>query len=295
MERYAIFVDAGYLSSQALRILSGKTKSERSELKLQNPAALIAELTKQAQEAFGHNRLLRTYWYDGVGATITTEQTSIAVLPDVQFRAGTIHNRKQKGVDSRIVHDLFELASNRAIADAMVVTGDGDLAVGIEFAQRRGMRVALLSIEDIPNGVSANRHPELAYLADRQLTIGKKEVEALFRYEYKKPAAPAEPVAVHAPKAGAQDGKAAVAAPAQVTAPATSAEEGLQKAVDLLFAEIPAPARPTSLNSAGGVISEIDRQLLAKGRETLGRLLSTPERSRLRALFSEAIRKAEKA
>jgi uncharacterized LabA/DUF88 family protein len=147
MDRYAIFVDAGYLSSQALHILSGKPKNERSELKLQNPAALIAELTKQAQAAFGHDRILRTYWYDGVATSMTTEQTSIAVLPDVQFRAGTIHNRKQKGVDSRIVHDLFELASNRAIADAMVVTGDGDLAVGIEFAQRRGMRVALLSIE----------------------------------------------------------------------------------------------------------------------------------------------------
>ncbi len=286
MDRYAIFVDAGYLMSQSLRILSGKESAARSELRVLNPAELIADLMKRAEGAFGHSRLLRTYWYDGVGNSMTAEQISIAVLPDVQFRAGTIHNKKQKGVDSRIVHDLFELASNHAIADAMVVTGDGDLAVGIEFAQRRGMRVALLSVEDIPNGISANRHPELSYLADRQLTIGKVEVEKLFRHE--PPSAKAVPqpaLAVAAPP------PVVVAVPLPVPAPgkAHSVEETLELVVKQLVAELPAATVATSLNAAGGIVGAIDKKLLFNAKTALARLLETSERNLLRKMFTESV------
>jgi uncharacterized LabA/DUF88 family protein len=298
VHRYAIFVDAGYLYSQALQILSGKPKSERSQLSLVDPAALMAELTNQAQSAFGHDRLLRTYWYDGVAANFTPEQTSIAVLPDVQFRAGTIHNRKQKGVDSRIVHDLFELASNHAIADAMVVTGDGDIAVGIEFAQRRGMRVALMSVEDVPNGVSANRHAELSYLADRQLTIGRNEVQKLFRYTAKPalaatasaPVLPASAPTLVVKSAPAATG-AAVAAPA-VAKP--SIDDDLRQSAEQLVAEIPETSRSATLNNAGGIVAAIDKQLLDKARHALGRTLAPDERAKLRKCFVAAIKKGGK-
>ncbi|MCG8399279.1 NYN domain-containing protein, partial [Bacillus atrophaeus] len=90
------------------------------------------------------------------------------------------HNKKQKGVDGRIVQDLFELASEGIISDALIVTGDGDLSVGVEFAQRRGVRVAILGIEDIPNGVSPNRHQALTFLADAVLTMGSAEINKYF-------------------------------------------------------------------------------------------------------------------
>ncbi|MDM4770915.1 NYN domain-containing protein [Solimonas sp. SE-A11] len=283
MDRFAIFVDVGYLMRQALRIVSGKDNATRSELRIIDPAKLIDTLSQQARNAFRHDRQLRTYWYDGVGTTMTPEQTSIAILPDVQFRAGTIHNKKQKGVDSRIVHDLFELASNRAIADALVVTGDGDLAVGIEFAQRRGLRVALLSIEDVPNGVSANRHPELSYLADRQLTLGKGDIDKLFKYEPAAKVVAAKPIPPQAQ---------AVPAPVvQVVAPQAPAsiDDQLRAAVKQLIADLPEDTRAKSLNAAGGIVAEIDRQLLAKAKAALGRMLETPERNKLRSLYSEQI------
>lgn len=62
---------------------------------------------------------------------------------------------EQKGVDSLIVTDMIELARNRAMADAILFSGDEDLRVGVQQAQEFGIRVHLLGIEPSRKNQSA--------------------------------------------------------------------------------------------------------------------------------------------
>lgn len=45
-----------------------------------------------------------------------------------------------------IVIDMIELARNHAIADAVLISGDEDVRVGVQFAQNYGVRVHLIGI-----------------------------------------------------------------------------------------------------------------------------------------------------
>ena len=54
---------------------------------------------------------------------------------------------QQKGVDSLIIMDLIELARNHAISEAVLLSGDEDLRVGVQLAQSFGVRVHLLGVE----------------------------------------------------------------------------------------------------------------------------------------------------
>ncbi len=114
---------------------------------------------------------------------MTFQQKSIISLPDVLFRAGTVNSSgQQKGVDSLIVTDLIELGSNGAICDATLVTGDGDLAVGIELAQRKGVRVAVIGLEDLSVGVSHSQNFEITSRADRIGRWGGVDIRHFMRY-----------------------------------------------------------------------------------------------------------------
>lgn len=54
---------------------------------------------------------------------------------------------QQKGVNSLIVTDLIELARQKAICDAVLISGDEDVRVGVQMARNYGVRVHLLGIE----------------------------------------------------------------------------------------------------------------------------------------------------
>lgn len=75
------------------------------------------------------------------------QQDSIAHRSDVKLRLGFVNSQgEQKGVDSLIVTDLIDLARNRAMSDALVMSGDEDVRVGVQVAQSYGVRVHLLGI-----------------------------------------------------------------------------------------------------------------------------------------------------
>ena len=58
-------------------------------------------------------------------------------LDNVKLRLGQLNSAgQQKGVDSLIVTDLMELARNKAISDAVVVTGDEDIRIAVQIAQK---------------------------------------------------------------------------------------------------------------------------------------------------------------
>ncbi len=143
-------VDAGYLLRQSIEIISQRTSTARGDLTVTNPAGLIDLLLEKSKNTLclSSKELLRIYWYDGVMATgLTGQQRSIMKLPDLHFRAGTVNKAgAQKGVDSLITTDLIELATNHAICDALLVTGDGDLAIAIEGSSQRHRRTVLKNI-----------------------------------------------------------------------------------------------------------------------------------------------------
>ncbi|WP_371152928.1 NYN domain-containing protein [Buchananella felis] len=57
-------------------------------------------------------------------------------------------------MDTLIVTDLVELARNRAISDAVVVSGDEDIRIAVSLAQSFGLRVHLLGAGNIARNMS---------------------------------------------------------------------------------------------------------------------------------------------
>ena len=147
--RCAVFVDAGYLFAAGSELLTG-SQQKRSVMGL-NVDEAIKQLRDTADEATGQVQLLRILWYDGmVGNRPSSQQNALARANDVKLRLGTVTSRgQQKGVDSLIVTDLLDLARNQAISDAVLVSGDADIRVGVELPQRFGVRVHLIGIAPI--------------------------------------------------------------------------------------------------------------------------------------------------
>lgn len=160
----AIFFAA---SSQAI---SGSTAARRN-IAIRNVPALTAALVEQASKQCENHSLLRIYWYDAIqGPRMSLEQTTLAHQVGLKLRLGSVNNAgEQKGVDSLLVTDLIELARNRAIADAVMVSGDEDLRVAVQVAQTFGVRVHVLAVGDASRNVSAALQME----ADSVATLDK--------------------------------------------------------------------------------------------------------------------------
>ena len=174
MDRIAVFVDAGYLFAQGSVALTGDRVS-RDRLTL-NHIAIVERLTLLATET-SSLPLLRIYWYDGIppyrgpGA----QQLSLAQSDNVKARFGFINNAgQQKGVDSLIVTDLIELARNRAISDALLLSGDEDTRIGVQVAQSFGVRVHLVGIRHDHGSQS----PQLMQEADTTVIWDRAAVES---------------------------------------------------------------------------------------------------------------------
>ncbi|MFO0801925.1 MAG: NYN domain-containing protein [Gemmataceae bacterium] len=145
MDRVAVFVDAGYLFAQGSVVLSGK-KLTRSALQL-DPEKAIAYFAELAT-GLSKTPLLRVYWYDGTSTGPTPQHLAVAHLSGVKLRLGFVNSvGQQKGVDSLIVTDMITLARNRAMSDAVLLSGDEDIRVGVQQAQEYGVRVHLVGIK----------------------------------------------------------------------------------------------------------------------------------------------------
>ncbi|MDR1647672.1 MAG: NYN domain-containing protein [Zoogloeaceae bacterium] len=156
MDRYAIFVDAGYFFAAGAQAAFRQNVTRRQVALKSSPAAMVADLCSRARQVVDNLPLLRAYWYDATpGPRLTMEQLALAMLPGVKLRIGALNSMgRQKGVDSLIVTDIIDLARNRAIADAVLMTGDEDLRVAVQVAQSFGVRVHLLGAGDITRNVS---------------------------------------------------------------------------------------------------------------------------------------------
>lgn len=149
MSQVAVLVDAGYCFQRCRAVQDRwREQGKNSTLDLER---LLAELQSFARGMAGEARLLRIYWYDAhprLGEALTQEHRELAQSDNVKLRLGSINPAgHQKEVDVLLVTDLVELARNGAISDAVLVSGDQDLRMGVELAQRLGVRVHLLGLD----------------------------------------------------------------------------------------------------------------------------------------------------
>ena len=144
MDRVAAFVDAGYFFAQGSSLLTGK-KTQRGEIRVDHEKLLSA--LEEFACKISKLPLLRIYWYDGTSTGPTPEHVALAFQPRLKVRLGFVNNvGQQKGVDSLIVTDMITLARNGSMCDAVLLSGDEDIRVGVQQAQEYGVRVHLLGI-----------------------------------------------------------------------------------------------------------------------------------------------------
>ncbi len=176
MDRCAIFVDAGYLYAAGGSLCCNTRARKSLDLDPSGFNQLVVNVAKGCCPA----PVLRTYWYDGAKNGIpTTTQQRIAALANVKLRLGRLNTKnQQKGVDALIYRDIMTLASERAVTDAFLVSGDEDLREGVKAAQDRGVRVILVGIES-KDGFNQSR--ELVEEADELVTLTKTDLAHIIR------------------------------------------------------------------------------------------------------------------
>ena len=269
MNRIAVFVDAGYFYASASELLFG-TPLRRGELRLAN--AEFAQYLAQCAETIGGCPLLRIYWYDGTNSGPTAAHLAMAYLDNVKLRLGFVNQSgEQKGVDGLIFSDLTNLARNRAISDALLLAGDEDLRVGVQQAQEHGIRVHLLGVE--PKDPSGNQSAALQREADTRRQLDAAALgQFLFRREYAgTPVAEAEAAAVDA------DVAHNLARMQELANEYAATLDTTQRELILALPErTPLP-------------HELDRELLLRASELLGRKLEEAEKRTLRGALRNAV------
>ncbi|HJR13288.1 MAG TPA: NYN domain-containing protein [Rhodanobacteraceae bacterium] len=269
MNRIAVFVDAGYFYASASELLFG-APLRRGELRLAN--AEFAQYLAQVAESIGGCPLLRIYWYDGTNSGPTAAHLAMAYLDNVKLRLGFVNQSgEQKGVDGLIFSDLTNLARNRAISDALLLAGDEDLRVGVQQAQEHGIRVHLLGVE--PKDPSGNQSAALQREADTRRQLDAVALgQFLFRREYAgTPVAEAEAAAVDA------DVAHNLARMQELANEYAATLDTTQRELILALPErTPLP-------------HELDRELLLRASELLGRKLEETEKRTLRGALRVAV------
>ena len=263
MDRVAIFVDAGYLFAAGSTALTGSKKS-RQQLVLKK-SATIAKLKEFSAEKAKNTDLLRVYWYDGASGYkgLTSEQADLAYKDDVKVRLGFINSHgQQKGVDSLIVTDLIELARNRSICDAVLMSGDEDVRVGVQMAQNFGVRVHLLGIEPC----RSNQSNLLLQEADTCSEWSKSEIEGILKYNSPVPLADTPSTSENLPTDA--DKISAVVTDYIVSLEVEKTEE-----------------IRTYIQSNNSIPPEHDGKALAMCRDAIGRNLESEEKRKMRMLF----------
>ncbi len=188
MQRFAVFVDAGYLLAAGGWAVTGSPRRGDSIARVTD---LVGWLQARASSTMPERELLRLYWYDAApNRQATTEQLAVAELPDTKLRLGHLTTQgTQKGVDALLLSDLTTLSRERSIDTAILLAGDGDFAEAVTQSQQHGTRLLLWAVSTPQNTVS----PALRHEADRVELIGATELEPYFTQAPPKPARAPEP------------------------------------------------------------------------------------------------------
>jgi len=255
MGQFAIFIDAGYFWKQVGYVLYGTHAARREDVRIDYMALHGQILNVQAAQ-FARDRLLRVYWYDSppIQGGKSASHQAIEKLDDFKLRLGIRSgDHKQKAVDGLIIADIIGLAQSKAIAGAILLSGDADLTPGVIAAQGLGIRVHLLSME--PKDATSG------YL--------KAEVDCKVHWPDS---------IVH--RFAARSANPATEAPADADVAADTWQVLARKALDT----IGNPANPVELTN-NAIPQEVDSTLLRLGRQAVGRNLTEAEKRALRNAF----------
>ena len=173
MDRCVVLVDAGYLLGAAASLVAGE--SSRSRIAVDH-AGLIGQLRERAEAETGLP-LLRIYWFDAApDRRPLPEHRRLRVMPRVTVRLGALTRADgrwvQKGVDAAMHAELSELARNRACADVVLVTGDGDLLPGMTAAKDYGVAVHLWAVQAADGDF--NQSEDLVAEADERRVLDRE-------------------------------------------------------------------------------------------------------------------------
>ena len=271
MQQVAVFVDAGYAHAAGTIVITGSNQP-RAAMEL-NTSALVAKLAAIADEKANGARLLRIYWYDGLlRDRPSLEQENLARMDNVKVRLGTVTAGQQKGVDSLVVTDLIELARNHAITDAVLLSGDEDLRIGVQIAQGFGVRVHLLGIE--PS--RGNQSNLLRQEADTTSEWSKSDIQEFLANKDE---------IVDGPELPSLDSDSAVHV------------ENVDDTLERIAGEIVGLMDESEILTLAEILGEYtqeipydyDRRLLGKGRGAIGRNLDQSERLHVRVKFREIV------
>jgi NYN domain len=176
---------------------------------------------------------------------------------------------QQKGVDSLIVTDLIDLARNRAISDAVLLSGDEDVRVGVHIAQSYGVRVHLL-------GISPSRGSQSQLLLQEADTTTEwgKDVVGTFLNAYTEVRA----AAAETPTASGQE---KVVSENDLPQKIRTA---LAECAEAIAQELSGP-QIESISANALLPKDIDGRLLTTAANRIGRQLEAVEKRRLRDIF----------
>ena len=264
---YAIFVDSGYLFAAGSVVLANE-KLPRTSVKL-NQTSALKKLSDFAKEK-SSGSILRSYWYDGLLHTgPSEEQLALADADWVKLRLGIVNVfGQQKGVDSLIVTDLVELARNHAISDAILLSGDEDVRIGVQIAQSFGVRVHLIGI----GPTEMNQARTLMQEADTTSIWDEDDIRGIM-----------------ALKSGHE---------VPSVSPRLDTDDEIEHVIGAVVEEVIESLSGVELRSISdlqvrqNVPREYDVRLLGASRNKLGRHLDESERRYLRERFKQAARDA---
>jgi len=213
--------------------------------------------------------LLRVYWYDGTSTGPTAQHLTLAHVQDVKVRLGFVNSvGEQKGVDSLIVTDMITLGRNRAISNAVLVSGDEDLRVGVQQAQEFGVRVHLV-------GVKPSRGSQSLFLLQEADTTHEWTTDEISAFLSCHPnTAPSDPI---------------VPAISSVNAPADVENrlEGVANRVAARLDRSEIEGLVEAVERMGQIPRDIDKQLLGGARADFERELNPAEKKDIRKRFVE--------
>jgi uncharacterized LabA/DUF88 family protein len=289
MSSVAVFIDAGYLFAQGSVSLAG-VKQRREIIKL-NETAAMAELVNVAHAKTGNLPLLRVYWYDGARSArhLPIEHLTLAHTDYVKLRLGFITSRgEQKGVDSLIVTDLIELARNHAMTDAVLMSGDEDVRIGVQIAQSFGVRIHLIGIAPC----RGNQSIQLMQEADTTTEWDASVIGKFLTIMPESTLSPVSPYSISIPQSSVVG---PTGMPVQGV-PSASGIEAVKPDLDVIVS-----AMISSLNGEAilrlqafwethsGLPVEVDGKLLARCRSQIGRHLEQHEKRYARITFRKAL------
>ncbi|MGW7293853.1 NYN domain-containing protein [Streptomyces xiamenensis] len=252
MDRCVVLVDAGYLLGAAASLLAGEPSRPRISV---DHTALIQGLREGAEADTGCD-LLRIYWFDGAPDRVPQpEHRRLRVMPRVTVRLGALTRSDgrwaQKGVDAAMHAELTELARNRACADIVLITGDGDLLPGLVSAKEHGVAVHLWAVQAADGDY--NQSEDLVAEADERRVLDRAWITRAIRVKEAQPQPRPEIAAIlSAPPAQAKNGeqvRATTAAVSTEPCPTATETEPVGKVPtpkDLASLGRPAQAPPTS-------------------------------------------------